>query len=149
MADPPALVPFVTGMNHALHLQWNVRWSALIRPAIPPIIGCIEREDMTTNETPPPPPRVQLTPGTWVGIAGIAATLMIALVAGNERIHDRIDDLETRLDSRVDRLAVDVAEMRGQFDIGIVSVCITCTHSFRPSLDPSDPALRCHTLTRL
>ena len=72
---------------------------------------------MTTNDMPPPPPRVQLTSGTWVGIAGIAVTLVIALLAAAERVRDRIDDLEIRLNGRVDSLAVDVAEMRGQLDV--------------------------------
>ena len=72
---------------------------------------------MTTNGAAPPPARVQLTPGTWVGIAGIAVTLLIALLAGTERVHDRIDDLDTRLDGRIDSLAVEVAEVRGQLGV--------------------------------
>ena len=54
---------------------------------------------MTTNGAPPPPARVQLTPGSWVGIAGIAASMVVAMFAAVERGNARFDGLNARMDS--------------------------------------------------
>lgn len=53
---------------------------------------------MTTNGAPPPPARVQLTPGSWGGIAGIAASLAIAMFAAVERGNARFDGISVRMD---------------------------------------------------
>ena len=108
---------------------------------------------MTTSGGQAPPARVQLTAGSWVGIVGIAATLMIALFAASDRANDRFDrvndrfderfdrmndrmaaghqeiraeitalgallaDVATRLDGRMDNLAVEKGHVRGQLDV--------------------------------
>ena len=53
---------------------------------------------MTTNGAPPPA-RVQLTPGSWIGIAGIAASVVIAMFAAVERGNARFDGLNVRMDA--------------------------------------------------
>ena len=53
---------------------------------------------MTTKGTPSPA-RVQLTPGSWVGIAGIAASMVIAMFAAVERGNARFDGLNVRMDA--------------------------------------------------
>jgi len=81
---------------------------------------------MTTNGTPPPA-RVQLTPGSWVGIAGITASMVIAMFAAAERGNARFDGLNVRMDAahqelraqiqavdnRVYALVYDVSYLRG------------------------------------
>ncbi len=53
---------------------------------------------MTTNGAPPPPARVELTPGSWMGIAGIAATMVVAMFAAVERGNARFDGMNVRMD---------------------------------------------------
>ena len=90
---------------------------------------------MTTNRGQDPPARVQLTAGSWVGIVGIVATLTIALFAASDRLNDRmaaghqeiraetaalgvrLADIATRLDERMDNLAVEMGHVRGQLDV--------------------------------
>ena len=59
---------------------------------------------MTTSGGQAPPARVQLTAGSWVGIVGIAATLMIAFFAASDRANDRFDRVNDRFDERFDRM---------------------------------------------
>ena len=75
---------------------------------------------MATTETPT---RVQLAASAWVGIAGIAATIVIALFAVAESINARMDPTHQEIraqigdvDSRVNLLATDLAYTRGQLD---------------------------------
>ena len=77
---------------------------------------------------------VTIAAGAWIGIAGIAVTMILALfgaagwiVTRIDRLETRIDRLDTRidrldakidaLDTRVDGLAVVVAKMSGQLEI--------------------------------
>ena len=53
---------------------------------------------MTTNGAPQPPARVRLTPGSWVGLASIAASVVIAMFAAVERGNARFDGMNARFD---------------------------------------------------
>ena len=58
--------------------------------------------------------------GAWIGIAGIALTMILALFGAAGWIVSRIDRVETKiddLDKRVDALPVDMARMSGQLDL--------------------------------
>ena len=67
---------------------------------------------MTTNGAPPPPARVQLTPGSWVGLASIAASVVIAMFAAVERGNARFDGMHARFDGVNARF-----DMRERFDV--------------------------------
>ncbi len=76
-------------------------------------------------------PTVTIAAGAWIGLAGLALTMVLALFGAAGWIVTRIDRLETRLDTRIDRLdakmdvldtrvdalSVDVATMRGQLGV--------------------------------
>ena len=65
-------------------------------------------------------PEVTIKAGAWIGIAGIALTMVLALFGAAGWIVSRIDRVETKiddLDKRVDALAVNMARMSGQLDL--------------------------------
>ena len=84
-------------------------------------------DDKKTNDHPD----LTIKAGAWIGIAGIALTMILALfgaagwiVTRIDRVNNRVDalavDMATRIDrvdSRVDALAVDMARMSGQLDL--------------------------------
>ena len=74
---------------------------------------CTRSEDMTTNGAPPPA-RVQLTRGSWVGIAGIAASVVIAMFAAVERSNARFSGMHTRFDGMGVRMDASHQELRAQ-----------------------------------
>lgn len=69
---------------------------------------------MTTNGAPPPPARVQLTPASWVGLAGIAASVVIAMFAAVERGNARFDGMHARFDGMNVRMDGAHQELRAQ-----------------------------------
>lgn len=65
-------------------------------------------------------PELTIKAGAWIGLAGIALTMILALLGAAGWIVSRIDRVETKiddLDKRVDALAVDMARMSGQLDL--------------------------------
>ena len=75
---------------------------------------------MSDEKTASDHPEVTINAGAWIGIAGIALTMILALFGAAGWIVSRIDRVETKiddLDKRVDALAVDMARMSGQLDL--------------------------------
>ena len=65
-------------------------------------------------------PELRIKAGAWIGIAGIALTMILALFGAAGWIVNRIDRVETKiddLDKRVGALAIDMARMSGQLDL--------------------------------
>ena len=75
---------------------------------------------MSDNKTRNEHPELTIKAGAWIGLAGIALTIILALFGAAGWIVTRIDRVETKiddLDGRVDALAVDMARMSGQLDV--------------------------------
>lgn len=65
-------------------------------------------------------PELTIKAGAWIGIAGIALTMILALFGAAGWIVNRIDRVETKiddLDEQVDALSIDMARMSGQLDL--------------------------------